>query len=67
MSAYEAEGCRFTPSLRHTKVDKNGTGSSVVDACNKRAVPGRITRYYVKDICYVAVKALQMKIKTVYI
>ena len=27
--------------LRHTKRDKNGTGSFLADALNKRVVPGR--------------------------
>ena len=29
------------PRLCHTKGDKNGTRSSLADACNKRVVPGR--------------------------
>ena len=35
------EGCGFAPPPRHTKGDKNGTGSSLADAPNKRVVPGR--------------------------
>ena len=29
------------PGPRHNKCDKNGTGSSLADARNKRVVPGR--------------------------
>ena len=37
--------CRgFAPRPRHTKGDKNGTGSSLADARNKRVVPGRYKR-----------------------
>ena len=32
---------RFDPRPRHTKGVKNGTGSSLADARNKRVVPGR--------------------------
>ena len=31
----------FAPRSRHTKGNKNGTGSSLADARNKRVVPGR--------------------------
>ena len=44
MSTLGAVGRRFNPWLRHTKGDKNGTGSSLIDACNKGyiyIVPGR--------------------------
>ena len=34
-------GRRFDPRPRHTKGVKNGTGSSLADARNKRVVPGR--------------------------
>ena len=34
-------GRGFAPRLRHTKGGKNGTGSSLADARNKRVVPGR--------------------------
>ena len=40
-SASGAVGCGFPPRPRHTKGGKNGTGSSLADACNKRVVPGR--------------------------
>ena len=33
--AFGAEGRRFPPQLRHTKGNKNGTGGSLADACNK--------------------------------
>ena len=36
-----AVGRGFAPRSRHTKGGKNGTGSSLADARNKRAVPGR--------------------------
>ena len=40
-SASGMVGCGFAPRPRHTKGDKNGTGSSLADARNKRVVPGR--------------------------
>ena len=40
-SASGAVGCGFLPLPRHTKGGKNGTGSSLADARNKRVVPGR--------------------------
>ena len=40
-SASGAVGRGFPPRPRHTNVDKNGTGSSLADARNKRVVPGR--------------------------
>ena len=40
-SASGSEGRRFDPRPRHTKGVKNGTGSSLADARNKRVVPGR--------------------------
>ena len=40
-SASGSEGRRFDPRPRHTKGVKNGTGSSLADARNKRLVPGR--------------------------
>ena len=42
--AYVASGAvrrGFTPLPHHTKGGKNGTGSSLPDARNKRVVPGR--------------------------
>ena len=36
-----ASGRGFAPRPRHTKVDRNGTSSSLADARNKRVVPGR--------------------------
>ena len=39
--ALGALGRGFAPRPRHTKGDKNGTGSSLVDARKKRVVPGR--------------------------
>ena len=41
VSASGAVGRGFTPRLRHTKGDKNDTGSSLADSHNKRIVPGR--------------------------
>ena len=38
-SASGAVGRGFAPRPRHTKGGKNGTGSSLADACNKRVVP----------------------------
>ena len=43
-SASGSGGRRFDPRPRHTKGVKNGTGSSLADACNKRVVPGRYTK-----------------------
>ena len=40
-SASGMVGRGFAPRPRHTKGDKNGTGSSIADARNKRVVPGR--------------------------
>ena len=40
-SALVAVGRGFAPRPRHTIGGKNGTGSSLADACNKRVVPGR--------------------------
>ena len=40
-SASGLEGCGFAPRPRHTKGVKNGTGSSLADARNKRVVLGR--------------------------
>ena len=40
-SASGSEGRGFAPRPRHTKGVKNGTGSSLADARNKRVVPGR--------------------------
>ena len=40
-SASGSEGRGFEPRPRHTKGVKNGTGSSLADACNKRVVLGR--------------------------
>ena len=42
-SALGAVGRGFAPRPRHTKGGKNGTGSPLADACNKRVVtvPGR--------------------------
>ena len=40
-SASGSGGRRFNPRPRHTKGVKNGTGSSLADARNKRVVPGR--------------------------
>ena len=40
-SASGSGGRRFDPRPRHTKGVKNGTGSSLADARNKRVVPGR--------------------------
>ena len=40
-SASGSEGRRLDPRPRHTKGVKNGTGSSLADARNKRVVPGR--------------------------
>ena len=40
-SALGAVGRGFAPWPHHTKGDKNGTGSSLADAPNKRVVPGR--------------------------
>ena len=40
-SASGWEGRGFAPPPRHTKGVKNGTGSSLADARNKRVVPGR--------------------------
>ena len=58
-SALGAVGCGFTPRPRHTKGDKNGTGSSLADARNKKVVPGRYKKagkyraYVVCFKCYV--------------
>ena len=41
-SASGAVGRGFAPRPRHTKGGKNGTGSSLADACNKRVVPETI-------------------------
>ena len=55
------QGCAPRPC--HTKGGKNGTGSSLADACNKRdlrVVPGRYKKGIRLFITrYVAVKALQ--------
>ena len=40
-SASGAVGRGFAPRPRHTRGDKNATGSSFADAHNKRVVPGR--------------------------
>ena len=40
-SASGSGGRRFDPRPRHTKGVKNGTGSSLADARNKRVVSGR--------------------------
>ena len=40
-SASGTLGRGFAPRPRHTKGDKNGTGSSLADARNKSVVPGR--------------------------
>ena len=40
-SASGSGGRRFNPRPRHAKGVKNGTGSSLADARNKRVVPGR--------------------------
>ena len=40
-SASGVVGRGFVPRPRITKGDKNGTGSSLADAHNKRVVPGR--------------------------
>ena len=40
-SASGAVGRGFGPRPRHAKGGKNGTGSSLADARNKRVVPGR--------------------------
>ena len=40
-SALGAVGRGFTPRPRHTEGNKNGTGSSLAEARNKRVVPGR--------------------------
>ena len=40
-SASEAVGRGFAPRPRHTKGGKNGTGSSLAEAHNKRVVPER--------------------------
>ena len=40
-SASGLEGRGFAPRPRHTKGVKNGTGSSLADARNKRVVLGR--------------------------
>ena len=40
-SASGSEGRGFAPRPRHTKGVKNGTGSSLADARNKRVVLGR--------------------------
>ena len=40
-SASGSGGRRFDPRPRHTKGVKNGTGSPLADARNKRVVPGR--------------------------
>ena len=40
-SASGSEGRGFAPRPRHTQGVKNGTGSSLADACNKRVVLGR--------------------------
>ena len=40
-SASGMVGRWFWPRRRHTKGGKNGTGSSLADARNKRVVPGR--------------------------
>ena len=40
-SASGTVGRGFAPWPRHTKGDKNGTGSSLADARNKKVVPGR--------------------------
>ena len=40
-SASGSEGRGFAPRSRHTKGVKNGTGSSLADARNKRVVLGR--------------------------
>ena len=37
----DREVAGFDPRPRHTKGVKNGTGSSLADARNKRVVPGR--------------------------
>ena len=41
MSALGVVGHGFAPQSCHTKSGKNGTGSSLADPRNKRAVPGR--------------------------
>ena len=41
VSASGAVGRGFAPRPRHTKGGKNGTGSYLADARNKRVVPGR--------------------------
>ena len=41
VSALGVVGLGFTPQPLHTKGGKNGTGSSIADAHNKRVVPGR--------------------------
>ena len=40
-SASGTVGGGFAPRPHHTKGHKNGTGSSLADARNKRLVPGR--------------------------
>ena len=40
-SALGVVGRGFASRSRHTKGGKNGTGSSLADARNKRVVPGR--------------------------
>ena len=49
-SASGAVGRGFAPRLRHTKGGKNGTGSSLADARNKRVVSGRYKK--AGGICY---------------
>ena len=62
-SASGSEGRGFAPRPLYTKGLKNGTGSSLADARNKRVVLGRYKnagRYLLLVmLCYVAVKALQ--------
>ena len=41
VSGSGAVGRGFAPRPRHTKGDKNGTGSSLADAQTIRVVPGR--------------------------
>ena len=41
VSASGAVGHGFAPRPRHTKGGKNGIGSSLAEARNKRVVPGR--------------------------
>ena len=51
-SASGEVGRRFAPRPRHAKGGKNGTGSSLADARNKRVVPGRYKKAGVFESFY---------------